>query len=117
MDLPNMGPKPNNLFDQSRHRWRHEILHREVMKDYSNRISEYRNERDSLELEWIEVERGLINASKREREEFIAETFQIAQNVTEDWIKKIKSSGIKKQNRFYYKFEWQGINRKAKLSL
>jgi len=117
VDLPNMGPKPNNYFDQSSLWWRHEILHREVMKDYSNRISEYRNERDSLELKWIEVERRLINASKREREAFITETFQIAQDVTEDWIKKIKSSDIKKQNRFYYKFEWQGINSKAKLSL
>ena len=113
--LPDMGPKPNNQFDQSSLWWHHELLHREVMKDYSNRISEYQDERDCLEIEWIETARRLISASKREREGFITETYRIAQDVTEDWIEKIKSSRIKKQNRFYYKFEWQGINSKAKL--
>ena len=116
INLPDMGPKPNNVFNPSSLWWRHEILHREVMRDYSNRISLYRSERDSLELEWIKRARKLINTSKSQRERFTSETFKIAQEITNDWTEKVKASTLKKKNRFYYRFEWRGLNNRAKLS-
>lgn len=51
-----LGPahEPTNHFDPSVRWWRHEVLHRAVMRDHASTLALYAHERDALETEWLD---------------------------------------------------------------
>ncbi len=48
-----LGPAPENTFDPSTIWWRHERLHRAVMRHPSALLSRYGAERDAMEAAWV----------------------------------------------------------------
>lgn len=48
-----LGPVPANTFDERTLWWRHEQLHRLVMRNPAALLGRYRVERDATEAEWV----------------------------------------------------------------
>ncbi|WP_143710145.1 peptidase U34 [Parvibaculum lavamentivorans] len=51
--LPDFGPAPTDLFNAKTRWWRHERLHRAVLRNYPARLAAYREERDRLEASFV----------------------------------------------------------------
>lgn len=47
------GPDPTNRFDPASRWWRHELLHRRVLRDHEAAVAVFAVERDSLERDWV----------------------------------------------------------------
>jgi secernin len=111
--FPSLGRAPTNKYDPESLWWKHEILHREVLKDYPRRMESYRQERDNLE----ENQRNRIKNSKdlslKSRKELTREAFDESNSKTIQWISKIRSQKISNRNRWYYSHEWDSLNKKA----
>jgi secernin len=65
--LPDLGPSPTGKYDPSTLWWRHEALHREVIRDYAARLPLFQAERDALEAEFILTAEKASPANVRER--------------------------------------------------
>ncbi len=58
--LPDFGPAPTDVFDAKTRWWRHERLHRAVLRNYPERLSAYRHERDRLEASFVARVEGFL---------------------------------------------------------
>jgi len=110
--LPALGKRPTNQFDPETLWWKHEQLHREVIKDYPNRIRLYELERDNYEHEMYKMLENK-QLSEQERKTFTLKAFKGAGQKTEEWISRIKSEEIQSKNKWFYTREWNKINHKA----
>lgn len=52
-DPLDLGPEPTDEFDANTLWWRHERLHRTVMRDPADLLPTFRNDRDDLERSWV----------------------------------------------------------------
>ena len=110
--LPALGKRPTNQFDPETLWWKHEQLHREVIKDYPNRIRLYELERDNYEHEMYKmIDNKQLSA--QERKTLTLKAFKGAGQKTEEWISRIKSEEIQSKNKWFYTREWNKINHKA----
>jgi dipeptidase len=50
--LATFGPDPTNRFDPASRWWRHELLHRCVLRDHGPSVAAFAGQRDSLEQDW-----------------------------------------------------------------
>lgn len=111
--LPEMGEKPNNLYNSNSLWWKHERLHREVIKDYDHRIQYYQSERDSLERDFYLLVKDLSCKPISEKKKITAQIFETANKKTDEWISRVRSVEIKSRNNYLYRKEWNKINHKA----
>lgn len=58
--LPDFGPAPDDTYDVRTRWWRHERLHRAVLRNYPERMAAYGPERDRLEASFIERVEALL---------------------------------------------------------
>ena len=113
-DLPeNSALKPQGQYDAQTIWWQHELLHREVLKDFENRSAAVRAEQDQFERQWIEAALKNSKNSAREKMQITDQAFREAGELTQDWYEKVKRQPIARKNVFYYTSEWQTLNRKA----
>jgi len=114
--LPSMAGKPTNKYDSDSLWWRHEILHREVLRDYPNRIECYRRERDLFEEELWNNVKNSKSISQNYRKQITKKAFEKSNCLTDEWIARVRSLRPSNQNRWYYSYEWSSINKKAGIS-
>ena len=113
--LPSDAPLPKGTFDGNSLWWKHEQLHREVLKDYSTRSMVYAAERDQLENRFIErIEQG-SHLQVKDRLAITQQCYAEALSATEKWIDAVRKTPIKNKNRFYYAWAWQRFNQEANL--
>jgi len=96
--------------------WTHEKLHREVIVDYLHRLALYKAERDSLEVEFISLEKSLAEKGEYDleaRRNFTQECFQQTHHATLNWLQLVKQEPIKHGTPLRYACTWNGINKKA----
>jgi len=113
--LPDLGPMPSGTFNQETTWWRHEILHREVLRDYAARLGSFRDERDLLEkrfLEEVEVYNHLPEDKKRQ---FSQACFNDSDRIEMEWISRIRDRPLESRMPAYHVLAWKGFNRKAGL--
>ena len=89
--LPDMGPAPSELYDPQSLWWKHETLHRLVMKDFNKIMPEIRAEFDQLEDEFMQDACGLLPYTTYQRKDFMDFCFKKAEEATEKWIKELSS--------------------------
>jgi secernin len=119
--LPDLGPEPSETYDPNSLWWSHERLHRLVLLDYPTRLALYRQERDSLEAEFLaqaaEMRERYRDVPIGERAEslaaFTAECFQRASEATEVWLEKVSAAEIKGRPSWLYRTAWRNFNRQA----
>ena len=107
--------KPGGQFDARSIWWQHELLHREILKDFEHRAQLIHTERDRLERQWIEAALAQTNESVSDKLNLTDQAFRTAGERTLEWYEKIKRQQITRKNAFYYEAEWRGHNRKANL--
>ena len=111
--LPVLGASPTERYDAATLWWRHEALHREVMRDYATRLACYRDERDELEDRFM---KGVYAAGKppaHVRRKISADCFREAHDATEQWYKRVHAIEPKRRPSAYYRLAWRNVNRKA----
>lgn len=107
------APKPQGQYDAQSIWWQHELLHREVLKDFDNRGRIIHAERDQFERKWIDTALNVSRKSVKEKKQITDQAFQEAKSLTQNWYEKIKQQPVVSRNAFYYTSEWQTLNRKA----
>lgn len=110
--VPNLGPKLEAHFNTDSFWWRHEMLHREVIKDYKKRHQIIISERDAFE-------KLLLNNVYQKKKNLFLESkkaFEKHWELLENWIPKIKSLPIETKASCFYRNYWRKLNQKAKIS-
>jgi secernin len=113
--LPETGPEPSGIYDSSSQWWRHEILHREVLRDFAARLSVFSAERDLMEKRFL-AEAVFYEAAEEERKlQFSQECFNDAGQIEDEWINRLKDKPLESRMPVYHSLAWRGFNRKAGL--
>ncbi|MFQ6609313.1 MAG: C69 family dipeptidase [Fidelibacterota bacterium] len=95
--------------------WNHEILHRSILLDYSNRIQNVQSAFQKLENKWVKDLAGKM--SIEERREYTQKTMDDSSAVTKSLIKKLKTEPAKKYPGFVYRSYWSKQNKAAGLTI
>ncbi|MFK5891015.1 MAG: C69 family dipeptidase [Flavobacteriaceae bacterium] len=105
--LPDLGSKPEAIFNDESFWWRHEILHRTVLKDFKNRHNIVVFKRDKIEKELLK------NVYHDKKKQFLTSKMAFEKNwaFLEEWFPKIKNSPIKKRPNFWYRNYWRRLNK------
>ena len=112
--LPDLGPSPGEKFDPTTLWWQHEILHRNILKDYRVRLNKYKEERNQLEASFLK------QVSNQEPNAFFAisrEAFLNSREMTEKWIKKLQDTPVENSPGFVYQHYWKKQNMAAGMVL
>lgn len=112
--LPDIGLPPSGRYNHTSLWWRHESLHRAVLRDYAARLMAYRAERDEMETGFIERALELRDALPEARAEFSSRAFEAANEATMRWTETVRGRPIQKQSPFLYRRAWKKFNRQSK---
>jgi len=111
--LPDLGPAPTGTYDQSTLWWRHENLHREVLRDYAARIAKVRSRQQSLQKELME-DTAVISAQSPEiRRDFTRACFEAVDKAESEILGKIKSMSIEKGRPLLNRLAWKKFDKQA----
>ena len=108
--LPNLGTKPIGLYDPKSVWWRHELLHRSVLRNYQSRLIAYKNDRDLLESTFLTL---ADKVEERERFALTEEAFRRSEQNLELWLEKVRDVPAAPAPAFIYNRYWKRQNRKA----
>ncbi len=114
-DLPYTGSHPTGEYDEATLYWRHERLHREILRDYTTRIEVLIESQKQFELEMIENVNSVLTSSARIRSDLSAATFQKADEIEAGWLADVQQLQIRYRNPFLYKSAWNQLDREAKM--
>lgn len=111
--LPDLGPHPTATYDEQTLWWRHENLHREVLKDYAVRRPIFQEERDRLEEGFLEKASEIERKSKVKRAAFTEECFLQVESAEAEWLDSVTQLPIQSHRPFLDKVGWKGFDREA----
>ncbi len=112
--LPDIGPSPSGRYNHTSLWWRHEALHRAVLRDYATRITVFQQERDELEDQFIAGAANMALQSMAERSAFSRQAFTTADTATSRWIDALHKTPIRKPAPYLYRHAWRKFNARAK---
>lgn len=101
------APRPGKRFDASTLWWSHELVHRETLRNYPERIAAYAPDRDHLE-------RGFLAgaATAVDRAAFTAECFAQAADAEEKWLAAVQGTRAA-TSPAWYRRAWRTWNDEA----
>ncbi|MEA5076940.1 MAG: C69 family dipeptidase [Anaerolineaceae bacterium] len=108
--IPASVKAPQKDYDPAVLFWRHEALHRQVIKDFPNRIGVITSERDALEREFILKAHTGAEFSAVKRLEISQDCFDREAACEVVWLEKVKALPIRSRNSFYYNNAWKKYN-------
>jgi hypothetical protein len=111
--LPDSGLSPSEAYDQSMLWWRHEDLHREILRDYSTRITVLEQERDRLEAELIQSALTVVDAAVDERRRLTLDAFERSDQLSSDGVERVKSLPRQHPRPFLNRMAWDKFDRLA----
>ncbi len=115
IDLPNMGPVPDGVYDAATLYWRHEALHRATLRDYAARIRTYTPKRDTLESGFRTHALCIADRCSTERATFAARCFADAAAAEARWLEHILAAPIRRRAHDPYDLAWDRHNREARM--
>ena len=112
--LPESVRVPGAEYDEQVLFWRHEALHREILKDYAARIQPILRDRDALEQSFITAaeERPLTVAR---RQEITRSCFARSAAQEETWLAEVRQIPVTHHNGVLYSSVWKKLNQQAHL--
>ena len=113
--IPKLVKKPAAQYDETVLFWRHEVLHREILKDYAARIRVVSEERDALEAKFRKEANQLMSASMEKRTRFSETCFAEVDAAEANWLANVRSQPVHSGNSFYYNSAWKNLNKIAGL--
>jgi secernin len=119
--LPDLGPEPDGTYDPSSLWWRHEELHRTVIRDYPTRLSLYREERDALEAAFLRESRQICEQYRHpddtERAQALADFartyFDRTADATARWAKTMSSVPAQHRPPLLFSLAWNLVDKRA----
>ncbi|MDO8839123.1 MAG: hypothetical protein Q7V31_09345 [Parvibaculum sp.] len=89
--LPDFGPAPGDVFDARTRWWRHERLHRAVLRNYPERLAAFAGERDRLEASFVARVEALLErgGSAAEAGALSAAIWREADAAEARWLEKV----------------------------
>lgn len=109
-DIPNLKMVPGKTFDPNNLWWRHELLHREVLRDFHPRLNSYAEDRDELEARFLSQ---AASYDKNSRAMLTQTCFSEASAAGDRWLKQAKGVPIQRKPNFIYRWFWNKQNREA----
>lgn len=111
--LPSPGNPPGPHYDPGHLWWRHESLHRMVLKDFSHRSPIIRADIAKLEKQWISLsatvpEPGFYDA-------VTVPAFREEEEKMKEWLQALSARPVKGRLPGYYTAYWRKLNRKAQM--
>lgn len=113
----NVGPTPTGVYDPHSLFWRHEHLHRSILRDYPRRMAAIQEERALLEQELLEEALAYCDAPVERRQQIVEEGFHRALAAEERWLMRIARVAPTKRLPFLYARAWASFNREAGMPL
>ena len=113
--LPDQGMIPDGIYNPNTLWWQHELLHRDILRDYTTRINVYRSERDELEGRFISEASQHQKVSFEERRKISLDCFAVAREATKRWAEYVHAMPVNRNKYFLYNLAWRGFNRNARL--
>lgn len=111
MVLPDLGSKLGLKFNKNSFWCKHEALHREIIKDYSNRKKDVVKEFENIENFILDL---VLN--KKEKGFLISETsFDEHLKIIKKYLPKIRESKIIDKPNLFYRNYWKKLNKKIDL--
>lgn len=110
-----VGPAPTGVYDSHSLFWRHERLHRAILRDYPRRIAVMQEERAVLEQELMAEALANHAAPLERRQQIVAEGFSRALAAEERWLTRISEMPASGRRSWLYTQAWEGWNREAGL--
>jgi dipeptidase len=89
LDLPDIGPLPNERYNPECLWWEHELLHRRAMADFEHLLPEIRADFDLVENEFMAEAESVSRGSDVVKKEFMDYCFYKAQFATRVWIDRL----------------------------
>ncbi len=113
--IPESVKTPGKKFDGSVTWWKHEVLHREIIKDYPNRIPVIKSELRETQEKFIKQESEMHEKSAGKRAEFSNGCFAESAQLEDNWLAKVKQIPLRNRNHFYYTLAWKELNKQAEM--
>lgn len=107
------GDKPQKTCDETSYWWRHELLHREAIKNYPEFAPMIKEAYRKAEDQFISFTKEAQSSQSKNDEVSIYKSFEIARDLMEELIEKISSQKIKDINPIYHKLAWNKFNQQA----
>jgi secernin len=98
-------PRPSERFDASTLWWRHELLHRETLRSYPERIASFAQDRDDLEREFLA---GAATAG--DTAAFTAGCFAQASHAETKWLDTVQGTPLDSSSPALYRRAWRKWN-------
>lgn len=112
--LPDVGHEPGEKYDAAQLWWRFERLHREVLKNYSKRLSTYDLGRNELEEGFIRKSFDYSLKNKQERYSYSNRCFSTADQYSDKWLKEVLLQPSWKTDPFY-RWSWSKLNKRVNI--
>jgi dipeptidase len=111
--LPECVKTPEKLYDKSVMFWRHESLHREILKDFPTRIKAILADQANIESKFIEQAGRMKDQPARQRALYTKQCFDESDQLETVWMEKVKSMPIKNHADYGYVAAWKRLNKEA----
>jgi len=111
--LPDLGPSPSGTYDRATVWWRHENLHREVLRDYAARMPVIQSERDAVESDFLDAAGACQELSNDEKRAFTQSCFARTGELEAGWLKKINARSVQHRRPLVHKFAWHQFDKSS----
>jgi dipeptidase len=111
--LPDLGPAPTGRYDPATLWWRHEDLHREVLRDYVSRRPAFAREQAALEAELLAAAATAATGSAQDRAACSAEAFARAATAEKGWLDDVLARPIVHRRPVLHERAWRSFDAAA----
>jgi len=111
--LPDMGLPPQGTYDQAAMWWRHETLHREILRDYTARIRLLQEERDDLQAEFLMDWEKIAQSNLKGRKAFTENCFSAIEQADRKWLEKVQDLPISNRRPWLDQIAWRKFDKEA----
>lgn len=108
-----LGPAPTGTYDSATLWWRHENLHREVLRDYASRIEAVHERQKRLEADFIKNAAELAQGPLDARGAFTQACFDDVEKAEAEALGQIQGQPIEKGRPLLHKIAWKRFDKKA----
>ncbi len=112
--LPDLEPAPTGVYDPHSLFWKHELLHRAVLRNYRGRMAVYRDKRDALEEIFVSKAVEMHEMPLAERSAFTRSCFTQASEAETAWHEQVRKVQADKLP-WHYQQAWSGFNKSANM--
>ncbi|MFQ5448326.1 MAG: C69 family dipeptidase, partial [Saprospiraceae bacterium] len=111
--LPGLGT-PGPVFDENNYWWKHEKLHRLVIRNYKKSKLLFSRELAALQAEFLAEARQVPETQKFD---LTKKSFQKSASKTEEWMNALKSRKFKPAGNPLYRWYWRKLNNEARMGI